>query len=689
MTVQAQRPLRTARHPCGMRHLPWMFIALLACKDEGRPIVVDTGADEGLAPYDCGELPDLPDLPAGVWAPSSQAPAGGLISIVDDQETGALYAGSHDAGLYKSTDGGQSWDWMHTAITHTLADLYVPSGLAGVLFRSSGGWLEKSEDGGESWRQASVGELDPEQPAQLVLAIAGAGHDGDRVYLATSDGTSWVSTDAGEGFEEVGDIGVMGDPDDMNYLRYMGWRLLGEGAEGDAVLFADRTTVFVSWDGLQNWEAVLSGSIAAGTLARNPQDGDHVVVASTTGEVHVSRDGGASWSSTTTGASLRSGAFAADGTELYLSGDEVFLVSGDGGETFSEREAPLRTPLVTHATSAQIFVGDEGGLRATVDEGSTWTDADAGMDDVGISVIVPHPVCANRVLLGSRCSGGIFSSTDWGDAWAQTSGNFHYVMGVHHDPRDPDRAWAVSDDALYLSEDGGQSWEIRHVEYHYHGFAIHPDDGDVLLMGSVGSGEYADSAGRVYKSEDAGRTWRDVSEGIPHNDASMHTMVHWPDDPDVVIMGTYKGGDVSHQDGNGIGLFRSEDAGESWALVDLDVTDVAWVTEGPGGSVVAATDDGLWQTTDAGLSWTRLEGPEGFLLSADFDGELGFAMNRDGQVWQTTDGGVSWTENAPDAWWDPTTWLATIAVTPAHPETGQRMVWMSIYNTGVYRMLLE
>ena len=672
-----------------MRHTPLLLIALLACKDKGVPIVVDTGEDEEIEPFECGEVALPPTLEAGVWAASTQPPAGGMVSVLADAETSALYAGSHDAGLYKSEDGGETWEWKHTAITHTMADLYIPPQRPDVIFRSSGGWLEKSEDGADSWRQSDVGELDPEQPAQLVLSISGAAYDGDRVYLVTSDGTAWLSTDGGDSFDEIANIGILGDPDDMSHLRYMGWRLLGDATEGGVILFADRTTVYASWDGLETWDAVLSGAISSASLVRNPVDPDHLVVGTVTGDVHVSHDGGESWTTTETGGSVTSGSFSDDGSALYMSSDGAFLVSTDGGDSFTEHEAPHTTPLVTSGLGGTVFVGDEDGLRASTDDGGSWFDADAGMTDVGISVITAHPACADRVLVGSRCSGGVFASTDWGDSWVHSSGNFHYVMGVHHDPRNPDRMWGVSDDALYLSEDGGETWAIRHVAYHYHGFAIHPDDSDTLLIGSVGSGEYADESGRVYKSTDAAYSWQDVSEGLPQNDASVHTMVYWPDNPDVVIMGTYKGGDVSHQEGNGIGLYRSVDGGDSWEQADLDVIDVAWVTEGPEGSVVAATDDGLWQSTDEGQTWARMDGPDGFLLSADFDGELGFTMNRDGQVWQTTDGGASWTENAPDAWWDPSTWLATIAVTPAHPETGQRMVWMSIYNNGVYRMLME
>lgn len=656
------------------------------------------GSDSGSSgPFTCGELAPPPDLAVGEWELGSQPPAGGLISIVEDAAGGALYAGSHNAGAWRSEDGGESWTWLPTGITHTLADLYVPPGQPGVLFRSSGGTLERSADGGETFQPSEVGVLDPEQPAQLVLGIGGPAHDGERVYLLTSDGTAWLSTDAGLTFEEQGDMDAYSDPDEMFYLRHVAWRILGEGQAGDPVLATDSQTVWASTDGLQTWTPVLEGALAGGTLVRNPVDSDHVVMGTSLGDLHVSRDGGLTWSSDPyeTGRHLHAAAFSADGSTLYVVAHDTFHVSTDGGETLSEVDSPLELAMALWAGEEGVLAGDDQGLWRSTDDGASWRSSDPGMNDIGMVVVTPHPECPDRAMLGSRCSGGVFATADWGESWTHRSGDFHYVMGLHHDPQDPRRVWAVSDDALYLSEDGGETWEMRYLSYHYHGLAIHPEDPDRLLIGSVGSGEYADDRGRVYLSEDGGRSWTDSSTGLPDSEASMHTLLHWPGKPEVVLLGTYKGGDVSHQGGAGVGLFRSEDSGASWSKTDLPVDDIAWLTEwggesgGPAAGVVAATGDGLWLTEDEGLSWRQLEGPEGWLLGADFDGMLGYTMAREGGVWETTDGGESWTEISPDTWWDSTTWLGAVAITPAHEEAGARFLWLTIYNNGVWRRRIE
>ena len=640
----------------------------------------------------CGELAEAPDLVLGAWDRGEQPPAGGMTSFALDHETGRLYVGSHNAGAWRSDDDGQSWDWLQTEITHTLADLYVPPGREGVLFRSSGGQLEWSEDGGDSFSKSEVGALDPSKPAQHVLAIGGDGTDGQRIYLVTSDGTAWLSEDGGLSFDEVGFLNAWADPDDMRYLRHMSWRLLGEAEAGQPVVFADDKTVWISRDGLEGWDATLSGAIAGGTLVRNPVEPEELVVGTSLGAVYRSHNGGYSWSAAPveTGRHLHSAAFSPDGQTLYLAAHDTFHVSHDGGDTFSEVDAPFDLPMALMVDAdGRVLMGDNQGVERSTDEGASWEPSDEGMEDVGVSVVVPHPTCPDRVTLGSRCSGGLFTSADWGSSWAHTDGNFHYVMGVHHDPQDPERVWAVSDDALYESTDGGGSWELRFVSYHYHGMAIDPEDGDSLLIGSVGSGEYADEAGRIYHSSDGGRSWEDASAGIPESEASMHTLLHWPGKPDVVLLGTYKGGDVSHQSGEGIGLFRSEDRGMSWEKADLPLDNIAWLTEWGADGVAAATEDGLWVSSDEGRTWTRQEGPEGWLLGADFDGELGFTMAQQGGLWRTEDGGRTWTEDTLDTWWDPTTWLGAVAITPSYEDSDARMVYLTIYNNGLWRMRLE
>jgi len=54
----------------------------------------------------------------------------------------------------------------------------------------------------------------------------------------------------------------------------------------------------------------------------------------------------------------------------------------------------------------RLLVAHHAGLAVSADRGETWTDAAAGLEDRGMSVVVPHPTCASRVFPASRVGGG-------------------------------------------------------------------------------------------------------------------------------------------------------------------------------------------------------------------------------------------------------------------------------------------
>jgi photosystem II stability/assembly factor-like uncharacterized protein len=420
------------------------------------------------------------------------------------------------------------------------------------------------------------------------------------------------------------------------------------------------------------------------SLLRDPADPRHVLIGGPAG-LYESRDGGDTFTLRDIGGDVIVGAWAHDGSWLALAGTDAVYVSTDGGATFhATPHDPSWIPVsLALLDDGRLLLAHQEGLLVSADRGETWASAGEGVVDPGMSVVVPHPVCPERVFAASRCGGGLYRSDDSGAHWTHIRQYFHYVMGLAFDPNDATRVWAVSDDKLLRSTDGGDTWSQMYQKYHFHGFALHPDDPLVLLLGSVGSGEWADTSGRVYRSEDGGETWADSSEGIPTNQSSVHTILRWPDEPDVVLAGTYAGGDVSHRSGAGIGMYRSADGGHVWAKADLGVTDIALLAAGPG-AVFAATGDGLWSSTDTGLSWTRATGPTGALLSVTFHGATGLALARAGQLWISEDGGGTWTERDTDLARNPTTALAQVGIS-ADGAVG----YATVYDAGVWRLGLS
>ena len=204
-------------------------------------------------------------------------------------------------------------------------------------------------------------------------------------------------------------------------------------------------------------------------------------------------------------------------------------------------------------------------------------------------------------LYASQSSGWfgqlIQRSDDGGKTWEQQGSKFEYdgVPGTHQwydgtphpwefarvwhlEPSltDPDTVYAgVEDAALFRSVDGGQEWqELSGLRGHETGSQWQPGAGGMCLHSIILDPINPDrifvaiSAAGVFRSDDAGKSWRPVtrglkSDGIPDPEAHVGHCVHriamHPSRPDVLFM-------QKHWD-----VMRSDDAGESWQEISGDL----------------------------------------------------------------------------------------------------------------------
>lgn len=179
------------------------------------------------------------------------------------------------------------------------------------------------------------------------------------------------------------------------------------------------------------------------------------------------------------------------------------------------------------------------------------------------------------------------------------------------------------------------------------------------------------TGGGVWKSLDAGETWKCVSDGFFKAGSVGAIAVH-PKFPDVVYVGmgeTQVRGNISPGDG----VYRSDDAGKTWRHLGLESTrfisrirvhptdpDTAWVAA-LGHIYGPHNDRGIYKTTDGGESWKKTlfvdERSGACDLSVDpFDPltlyattwtvwRTPYSLNSGGpgsKVWKSTDGGETW-----------------------------------------------
>src|ERR1700733_7265430 len=141
-----------------------------------------------------------------------------------------------------------------------------------------------------------------------------------------------------------------------------------------------------------------------------------------------------------------------------------------------------------------------------------------------------------------------------------------------------------------------------------YGVAGHASQPDTFYSGSVGGG--------VWKTENSGRTWFPISdEGIPIG--SIGAIAVAPSNPNIVYVGTGEP-DIRSQNSYGIGMFKSLDAGKTWAHIGLeDTRQIGRVVVDPKDAnrvYVAALghiygpnpDRGVYRSTDGGATWKKV-----------------------------------------------------------------------------------
>ncbi len=223
---------------------------------------------------------------------------------------------------------------------------------------------------------------------------------------------------------------------------------------------------------------------------------------------------------------------------------------------------------------------------------------------------------------------------------------------------------------------------------------------------------FGGTGGGVWKTTDAGQTWRNVSDGFFGGSIGAVAVSEW--DPNVIYVGggekTVRG-NVSH----GYGMFKSEDAGKSWRAIGLeDSRHISRIRIHPRNPdlVYAAVmghlfgpneERGIYRSRDGGETWERVlfvndevgavdllidpANPRVLYASTWRIKRTPYSLESGGEgsgLWKSTDGGSTWTnitrnEGLPDG----TVGIIGVAVSPADPER----VWAIIESQdgGVFR----
>jgi photosystem II stability/assembly factor-like uncharacterized protein len=253
--------------------------------------------------------------------------------------------------------------------------------------------------------------------------------------------------------------------------------------------------------------------------------------------------------------------------------------------------------------------GGEGILKSN-DGGESWFNCNNGINNLYIGFMEMDPNNPNIVYAASGSpsleqigiEGEVYKTIDGGNHWGKILGNCSYFSIVTISKSDPNIIYAGNDYAMFKSKNGGSTWDKfnnQPGDYSYGppgisagipiSAVVAPDNPDVLFINSYQGGNF--------KSEDGARTWINASKG--YSGADLRDIVVDPMKPTTV----YTIGRT--------GPFRSYDGGENWeglsyapAMGPLDYFIIEINPEKPNEVFICVESCGtIFKSDDGGVNW--------------------------------------------------------------------------------------
>ncbi len=324
-----------------------------------------------------------------------------------------------------------------------------------------------------------------------------------------------------------------------------------------------------------------------------------------------------------------------------------------------------------------------GGVWKTVNGGETWEPVFDGQP-ASIGALAVAPSNPDIIYVGTgeadyrsdlTYGNGMYKSTDGGKSWSNIGlRDSRHIARVLVDPRNPDTVLVAAlgdaygpsgERGVFRSTDGGSTWQkvlykdenIGAIE-----LAADPDDPQTVYAAMAHDqrppwSTYAPvtNSGAIYKSTDGGATWKQINGGgLPGGD--------WGRVGLAVARGTHGQRVYALIDTKDGGLFRSDDAGQTWTLAGTDprIRGRLWyfceVTVDPRDpNTLYLPNVSIYRSSDGGKTFTAIKGAPGgddyHSLWIDPSNPQRMIFGSDQGVGVSVDGGKSWSSwyNQPTA----------------------------------------
>lgn len=538
-----------------------------------------------------------------------------------------FYFGSVGGGVWKTEDAGRTWKPLfdHEKIASVGAIAVAPSdpnviyvGTGESAIRediSFGDGVYKSVDGGKTWQHIGLTRtrhiarilVDPHNPDIVLVAALGHvyGPNPERgVFRSTDGGATWKKVLYKD--ENTGAIDLCFDPGNAHVVFASLWQSgrtpwsLTSGGPGSGL--------YKSSDGGVTWTQLKGNGLPDGVLGKigvsvaGGNDGNRVyaLIEANKGGLYRSDDAGEHWKLVSSEQRWLQRAWyfmdvTADPVDpnLVYIGSVSYFRSTDGGRHFDLLRVPHgdnHAMWIDPADHHRFIVGNDGGATISIDNGATWSSLNnqptGQFYHVATDNRFPYSVYGSQqdlgsVAIASNSRYGRIGRRDWYSVGGGESGY------IEPDPTNPDIVYAASYFGILTRynhvthqvqdispwPDDPDGWPAADQKYRFTWtmpLAISPQDAHTLYSGSQ----------KLLKTTDGGMHWSEISPDLTRNDRSK-------------------------QQSSGGPLTKDNASAEYYDLIySIAPSPVA------SGEIWVGTDDGLVQLTrDGGRTWKNVTPP--------------------------------------------------------------------------------
>ena len=538
---------------------------------------------------------------------------------------GPLWKEGGERGVYKSTDGGKTWNAAltidkHTGVNEVVMDPRNPDVLYAAAFQrrrhvftyiggGPGSGLWKSTDAGATWSKINQGlpkvdlgriglAISPANP-EVIYAIVEAAQGKSGFYRSTNRGASW---------EKRGGYSTSG-----NYYQ----EIVADPVNPDKVYAMD-TWMRVSLDGGKNFKRVGEDTkhVDNHCMWINPEDTDHYIVGCD-GGIYETWDNAKTWQFKANLPIIQFYKVALDNAEPFyniyggtqdnfsmggpsrsVSGngivneDWVITHGGDGFETQIDQSNPnivysqsqygvlvrydkasgeeigiqpqerKGEPAYRFNWDAPLVISKHNNSRIYFAANKVFRSDDRGNSWNVISDDLTQQIDRNQLKVMDRV---------WGiDAVAKNRSTSQYgtIVALDESPFNENLLYAGTDDGLVqITENGGANW-TRISSFPgvpsrtYVNMLLASAHNENVVYACFNHHKYGDFKPYVYKSTDKGRTWTSITANLPAR-GSSYSIAEDHVDPNLLFVGTE------------FGVFFTNTGGREWKQLKTGVPTIA------------------------------------------------------------------------------------------------------------------